>query len=132
MADATTVDIARERLEAAIDGCLIGDMAPAEIHQVILDVLYQADIPLPPMAYGPCIDCGAWLFAHTPQGWETLKQERCPGGGSHPSAVRCPVTGPPKRAKIRDRRSTTPPAHLSTVPMASPRLSRNRPSVTAR
>lgn len=83
MEDAITVDVARERLAATIDGCLTGDISPNEIHQVILEVLYQADIPLPAVADGPCIHCGAWQFAHTPQGWANLMHERCPSCGRH-------------------------------------------------
>ena len=83
MEDAITVNVARERLAAVIDGCLTGDMSPDEIHQVILEVLYQADIPLPPVADGPCVHCGIWQYAYSPQGWQTLKEERCPSCGLH-------------------------------------------------
>ena len=83
MEDAITANIARKRLEAIIEGCVTGDMSPDEIHRVILEVLYQADIPLPPVADGPCVRCESWQFAYSPQGWQTLREERCPSCGLH-------------------------------------------------
>lgn len=83
MADAITIDNAKAHLEAVIDGCLTADMEPAEIHELILNVLYEADIPLPAVADGPCVHCGAWTFAHTPEGWANLVQERCHRCGLH-------------------------------------------------
>ena len=75
--------IARAHLAAAIDHCLTQNLEPATIHELVLDVLYHADIPLPAVADGPCVHCGAWTFAHTPEGWATLAQERCHQCGLH-------------------------------------------------
>ena len=71
------VDIARQHLTAAIDGCLTADVDPTTIHELFLNALYQADIPLPPVADGPCIHCGAFLFAYTVDGWSNLVEEPC-------------------------------------------------------
>lgn len=71
------IEIARKHLEVAIDGCLTADVAPPTIHELFLDALYQADIPLPPVADGPCIHCGAFLFAYTADGWTNLAEEPC-------------------------------------------------------
>ena len=71
------VNIARRHLAAAIDGCLTADVEPATIHELFLNALYQADIPLPPVAVGPCIHCDAFLFAYTADGWANLVEEPC-------------------------------------------------------
>ena len=71
------IDIARKHLAVAIDGCLTADVAPEAIHELFLDALYQADIPLPPVADGPCVHCGAFLFAYTAEGWSNLVEEPC-------------------------------------------------------
>ena len=71
------IEIARNHLAVAIDVCLTADVAPTTIHQLFLVALYQADIPLPPVADGPCIHCGEFLFAHTADGWSNLVEEPC-------------------------------------------------------
>ena len=71
------IDTARKHLAEAIDGCLTADVAPATIHELFLEALYQADIPLPPVADGPCVHCGAFLFAYTASGWSNLAEEPC-------------------------------------------------------
>ena len=71
------IEIARQHLAEAIDGCLTADLPADEIHELVLDALYQADIPMPPVADGPCVHCGAFLFAYTADGWSNLVEEPC-------------------------------------------------------
>ena len=71
------IEIARKHLAEAIDGCLTADVAPTTIHELFVVALYRADIPLPPVADGPCVHCGAYLFAYTPNGWSNLVEEPC-------------------------------------------------------
>ena len=77
------IEIARQHLAAAIDGCLTGDLPADEIHELVLDALYQADIPMPPVADGPCVHCGAFLLAYAANGWSNLVEEPCRRCGLH-------------------------------------------------
>ncbi|MXZ90990.1 MAG: hypothetical protein F4W95_00010 [Chloroflexi bacterium] len=71
-------------MAVAIDVCLTADLPADAIHELVLDALYQADIPMPPVADGSCVHSGAFLFAYTADGWSNLVEEPCRRCGLHP------------------------------------------------